>query len=86
MSIARLPRGCSFERSKIEWEGQTVRRIFYDEEGNVIHVASMRVHEDTGIKASISRDPAAYHREYYHKVRRQRDGRTPRVKDDVSKL
>ena len=84
MMMARLPKGCSFERSKIEWEGQTVNRIFYDEEGNIVYVASMQVHEDTGVKASRSKDPTAYHREYYRKVRRYRDGRKPRVQNDES--
>ena len=44
-------------------------------------------HQSTGIEVSRSEDPRAYHREYYRRVRRYRDGRRPRVSDepDVSK-
>jgi len=77
--MPRLPLGCSFDRSKLEVEGRTLYRIFYDDEGNVIHTVSLKVHMPTGVEASRSMDPTAYHREYYRKVRRYRDGRTPRV-------
>lgn len=70
-----------YEKSKLVQEGQTIKRIFYDDEGNVIHVASFRIHEETDCPISASEDPQAYHRWYYRNVRRHRDRRKPRLPD-----
>lgn len=83
--MVRLPRECDFDRSRLIVKGRTLKREFYDEEGNVIYVASMRVVEETGIDIDQRVDPTAYHREYYRRVRRHRDGRVPRgsPRDDL---
>lgn len=40
--------------------------------------------EPTGIEVDWKEDSKAFHREYYRKIRRHREGRKPRVPDDES--
>ena len=65
-------------------------RVYYDPEGNPAKV--LRYAEanptpppppphKTGITVKQKDDATAYHREYYRKVRRERDGRTPHKKN-----
>lgn len=75
-----FPPGCDFKRSKLTRDKGRMCRIFYDEDGQELHrVYGPRPTTRTGIEVDQRKDPAAYHREYYRRVRRLRDGRTPRV-------
>ena len=78
-----LPPGCSFRRSKLEFdeEGRPTR-VFYDESGKVLHVVKgSKPYHQTYIEVSYTNDPKQYARTYYRNIRRYRDGRKPRKPD-----
>ena len=55
-----------------------------DEEGDVYSAKiSAPVYQRSHCEASRTDDPRGYHREYYRKVRRHREGRTPRIEDEA---
>jgi hypothetical protein len=81
--MVKLPLGCSFERSTLEFDEEgRATRTFYDEAGNILHVVkASRLHYRTGISVSYSDDPRQYARIYYRNFRRYDDGRKPRLPD-----
>jgi len=74
--MIRLP---DFDHDDLILIDGRVCRILYDAEGNEVHrIYAPRDHWDTGITISRTKDPTAYHREYYRKVRSKRQGCAPR--------
>ena len=65
-------------------DGYLIRR--WIDEGGQPREAFMkmptRICRPTGIEYDWKEESTAYHREYYRKIRRHREGRTPRVKDN----
>ena len=80
---AKLPPGCSFKRSNLEFDDEgRATRTFYDEAGNILHVVkSSRLHYRIDIPVSYSEDPKLYARIYYRNFRRYDDGHKPRLPD-----
>lgn len=56
----------------LDSEGEEIRRI----KVCPVDFVPTRLPPRSGVSVSQLKDPAGYHREYYHKVRSKRDGKT----------
>ena len=69
---------------EIRLENSQFVRRWIDEDGQLreARFKACGVYEPSPCLSNRTDEPRAYHREYYRKVRRYRDGREPRVQDE----